>query len=84
MCQIFISGRTLEPDVSASERGSELDEQIYRLQCLVVYLLGKNEELRRRLATGTRDEKAYGFPPTGHANRDSTQQILNSQAEANC
>jgi len=39
-----------EPDASALERGSELDEQIVRLQCLVSHLLEKNEEIRQRLA----------------------------------
>jgi hypothetical protein len=44
------SDKTREPDASALERGSELDEQIFRLQCLVSHLLEKNEELRQRLA----------------------------------
>jgi hypothetical protein len=58
MCQKPISGKTQEPDARASERGSELDEQIFRLQCLIAYLLEKNEELRHRLATGPREGKA--------------------------
>lgn len=60
MCQTLISGMMQEPDASVLERGSELDEQIMRLQCLVSYLLGKNEELRQRLATGLR-EGEQGF-----------------------
>ena len=58
MCQALISGRMQEPDASALERGSELDEQIVRLQCLVCHLLEKNEELRRRLATSLREGRA--------------------------
>jgi hypothetical protein len=54
VCQTLISGMMQEPDASVLEHGSELDEQIMRLQCLVSYLLEKNEELRQRLATGLR------------------------------
>jgi hypothetical protein len=50
VCQTPTSDKTREPDASALERGSELDEQIFRLQCLVSHLLEKNEELRQRLA----------------------------------
>ncbi len=49
-------------DASALECGSELDEQILRLQCLVSYLLEKNEELRQRLATSVREGERR---PTG-------------------
>lgn len=38
-------------DPSTAEGGPELDQQIFRLQWLVSYLLEKNEELRQRLAT---------------------------------
>src|ERR1700719_1231231 len=50
VCQTPTSDKTREPDASALECGSELDEQIFRLQCLVSHLLEKNEELRQRLA----------------------------------
>jgi hypothetical protein len=50
VCQTPTSDKTREPDASALERGSELDEQIFRLQCLVSHLLEKNEEIRQRLA----------------------------------
>jgi hypothetical protein len=50
VCQTPTSDKTREPDASALEHGSELDEQIFRLQCLVSHLLEKNEELRQRLA----------------------------------
>jgi hypothetical protein len=48
------------PDASALEHGSELDEQIFRLQCLVSHLLEKNEEIRQRLsrqASGQEEER---------------------------
>ena len=49
MYQIPTSDKSRELDASALERGSELDEQIFRLQCLVSHLLEKNEELRQSL-----------------------------------
>lgn len=53
-----ISGTARHPNGSRSESGSELDEQIFRLQCLVCYLLEKNEELRHLLTTTLRDGNA--------------------------
>ena len=50
-----------EPDASALERGSELDEQIFRLQCLVSHLLEKNEELRQRLARQASGKEGQRF-----------------------
>jgi hypothetical protein len=47
----------------AVERGSELDEQIFRLQCLVCQLLEKNEELRQglvRQASGKEGQRFIG------------------------
>ena len=58
MCQTPISGKMREPDASAWARGSELAEQILRLQCLVSYLLEKNEELRQQLSTRLKEERA--------------------------
>jgi len=58
-----ISDRTREPDASALDRGSELDEQIFRLQCLVSHLLEKNEELRQRFArqaSGKEEQRFIG------------------------
>jgi hypothetical protein len=57
VCQAPIPDKMREPDASALERGSELDEQIFQLQCLVSYLLEKNEELRQRLAASLREGK---------------------------
>ena len=46
---------------SELERGSELDEQIFRLQCLVSHLLEKNEELRQRLARQASGKEGQRF-----------------------
>jgi hypothetical protein len=61
VCQTPTSDNTREPDASALERGSELDEQIFRLQCLVSHLLEKNEELRQRLARQASGKEGQRF-----------------------
>jgi hypothetical protein len=61
VCQTPTSDKTREPDASAPERGSELDEQIFRLQCLVSHLLEKNEELRQRLARQASGKEGQRF-----------------------
>ena len=61
LCQTPTSDTTREPDASATERGSELDEQICRLQSLVSHLLEKNEELRQRLARQASGKEGQRF-----------------------
>ena len=61
MYQIPTSDKTREPETSARERGPELDEQIFRLQCLVSHLLEKNEELRQRLARQASGKEGQRF-----------------------
>lgn len=65
VCQTPASDKTREPDASALERGSELDEQIFRLQCLVSHLLEKNEELRQRLARQASGKEGQRFIGAG-------------------
>ena len=81
MYQTSISGKTREPDASALERGSELDEQILRLQCLVSYLLEKNEELRQRLATSLRAEEQRSTRLTPNSNKLQPSSLRSSVAE---
>jgi hypothetical protein len=69
VCQTPTSDKTREPDAFALERGSELDEQIFRLQCLVSHLLEKNEELRQRLARQASGmTEVYGAEAAGPSN----------------
>ncbi len=56
--QTSISNKATEPDACPSKRRLELEEQIFRLQFLVSYLIEKNEQLRQRLARCPREARA--------------------------
>jgi len=49
--QTSILCKMRQGDLSTAGGGPEFNQQIFRLQWLVSYLLEKNEELRKRLAT---------------------------------